>query len=130
MPIPDSIIVGLEIRQAEFGLVQKQKRWLLGLETSGLEGLAAVIGALTVTTRLGRKNAALLAAAGQKEFPAQHSWLRWQRSRRLERRSASGRSTTERVRNPSRWRWVKKVRVRSKQLSRIVMIFKPHRSAP
>jgi hypothetical protein len=75
MPIPDPTIVGLGIRQAEFGLVQKQKRGLLGLETAGLEGLAAVIGALAVGARLGWKNAALLAATGQEEFPAQHSGL-------------------------------------------------------
>jgi hypothetical protein len=73
MPIPDATIVGLGIGQTEFGLVQKQKRWLLGLETVGLEGLAAMISALAMAARLGRKNAALLAATGQEEFPAQHS---------------------------------------------------------
>ncbi|MGA2606055.1 MAG: hypothetical protein ABSH01_01205 [Terriglobia bacterium] len=75
MAIPEALIVGLGVRQAEFGLVQKQKRGLLGLETTGLEGLAAVIRALPVTARLGRKNTGLLAATGQEEFPAQHSWL-------------------------------------------------------
>jgi hypothetical protein len=75
MPVPDAPIVGLGIRQAEFGLVQKQKRRLLGLETIGLEGLAAMICALALTARRGRKNTALLAATGQEEFPAQHSWL-------------------------------------------------------
>jgi hypothetical protein len=75
MPIPDAAIVGLAIRQAEFGLVEKQKRRLLGLETIGLEGLAAVIYALAVTARLGRKNTGLLAATWQKEFPAQHACL-------------------------------------------------------
>jgi hypothetical protein len=70
MPIPEALIVGLGVRQAESGLVQKQKRGLLGLKAIGLEGLAAVIRALAVTARLGRKNAALLAAARQEEFPA------------------------------------------------------------
>jgi hypothetical protein len=78
MPVPGAAIVGLGVRQAEFGLVQKQKRGLLRLETNGLEGLAAVISALAVSARLGRKNAALLAAARQEEFPAQHDGLRWQ----------------------------------------------------
>jgi hypothetical protein len=55
MPVPDAGIVGLGVRQAEFGLVQKQERWLPGLETTGLEGLAEVISALAVTARLGRK---------------------------------------------------------------------------
>jgi hypothetical protein len=71
MPVPDTAIVGLGVRQAEFGLVQKQKRWLLGLETTGFEGLAAVISALAASARLDRKNAALLAAARQEVFPAQ-----------------------------------------------------------
>jgi hypothetical protein len=75
MPIPDALVLGLGFRQAESGLIQKQKRRLLGLETTGLEGLAAVVGAVAMTARLGRKNAALLAATGQDEFWAQHSWL-------------------------------------------------------
>jgi hypothetical protein len=78
MPIPHAAIVGLGVRQAEFGLVKKQERGLLRLKTTGLEGLAAVIHALAVTARLGRKNAALLAATRQEEFPAQHAWLCWQ----------------------------------------------------
>jgi hypothetical protein len=99
MPIPDAPIVGLGVRQAESGLVQKQKRGLLGLKTTGLEGLAAVIRALAVTAPLGRKNAALLAAAGQEEFPAQRSWMGSQRSTRFERRSTSGRSTMKSARS-------------------------------
>jgi hypothetical protein len=75
MPIPDALIVGLGVGQAEFGLVEKQERRLLGLETNGLLGLAAVIRALPLTTRLGRKNATLLAATGQQELWAHHSWL-------------------------------------------------------
>jgi hypothetical protein len=78
MPVPDAAIVGLGVRQAEFGLVQKQKRGLLGLETTGLQGLAEVISALAVSARLGRKDAALLAASRQEGFPAQHAWLCWQ----------------------------------------------------
>jgi hypothetical protein len=58
-------------------LVQKQKRGLLRLETNRLEGLAAVISALAVSARLGRKDAALLATARQEEFPEQHDGLRW-----------------------------------------------------
>ena len=61
MPISEALIVGLGVRQAEFGLVKKQKRGLLRLKTIGLEGLAAVIRAFAVTARLGRKNAALRA---------------------------------------------------------------------
>ena len=71
MPVPDAVIVRLGVGQAEFGLVQKQKRWLLGLETTGFEGLAAVISALAASARLDRKNAALLAAARREVFPAQ-----------------------------------------------------------
>jgi len=73
MPIPDAPIIGLSVRQAEFGLVKKQERGLLGLKTIGLEGLAAVMRTLAGAARLGRKNAALLAAAGQEEFPAPRS---------------------------------------------------------
>jgi hypothetical protein len=65
MAISDAPIVGLGIRQAEFGLVKKQGRGLQRLEASGLERLAAVIRALAVAARLRRKNAGLLAAAGQ-----------------------------------------------------------------
>jgi hypothetical protein len=101
MPIPEALIVGLGVRQAESGLVQKQKRGLLGLKTPGLEGLAAVIRALALTAPLGRKNAALLAAAGQEEFPAQRSRMCSHRSARFERRSASGRSTMK----PARSSW-------------------------
>ena len=104
MPIPDAPIVGLSVRQAEFGLVQKQKRGLLRLKTTRLEGLAAVIRALAVTARLGRKNAALLAAAGQEEFPAQRSRMCSQRSMRFERRSISGRSTRKSARSSLWWR--------------------------
>jgi hypothetical protein len=75
MSIPDALIVGLVIRQTESSLVEKQKRRLLGLETTGLEGLAAMVRALAATARLGGKNAALLAAPGQKEFRAHHPWL-------------------------------------------------------
>jgi hypothetical protein len=71
MPVPDAVIVRLGVGQAEFGLVQKQKRGLLGLEATGFEGLAAVIRALAVTAWLGRKNATLLTAARQEVFPAQ-----------------------------------------------------------
>jgi hypothetical protein len=92
MPVPDAAIVRLGVRQAEFGLIQKQKRWLLGLETTGFEALAAVMSALAVTARLGRKNAALLAAARQEVFPAQGGCLFPQGSMRFERRSTSGRS--------------------------------------
>jgi hypothetical protein len=99
MPIPEALIVRLGVRQAEPGLVQQQKRRLLGLKTIGLEGLAAVIHALAVAPRLGRKNAALLAAAGQEEFPAQRSGMRPQRSMRFERRSTSGRSTMKSARS-------------------------------
>jgi hypothetical protein len=73
MPILEAGIVGLGLRQAEFGLVEKQKRWLLRLETTGLEGLSAVIRALAVSPPLGWKNAALLAATGPEEFWAHHS---------------------------------------------------------
>jgi hypothetical protein len=99
MPIPEALVVGLGIRQAESGLVQKQKSRLLGLKTMGLEGLAAVIRALAVTLRLGRKNAALLAAAGQEELPARRSGMCLQRSTRFERRSTSGRSTMKSARS-------------------------------
>jgi hypothetical protein len=78
MPISEALIVGLGIRQAEFGLVEEQKRGLLGLETTGLEGLAAVVQALPATARLGWKNTSLMAAAGQKELPAQRPTLCWQ----------------------------------------------------
>jgi hypothetical protein len=73
MPIPDALIIGLGIGEAEFGLVEKQKRRLLGLETTGFKGLAVMIRAFAATARLGRKNAALLAATGQGEFSAHHS---------------------------------------------------------
>jgi hypothetical protein len=75
MPVPEALIVGLGIRQTESGLVQKRRGRLLRLETTGLDGLAAVIRALAAATPLGRKNAALLAATGQEEFWAQHSRL-------------------------------------------------------
>jgi len=45
------------------------------LETTGLEGLAAVISALAATAPLSRKNAALLAATEEEEFRGQYSWL-------------------------------------------------------
>jgi len=99
VPIPEALIVGLGVRQAEPGLVQQQKRGLPGLKTIGLEGLATVIRALAVAPRLGRKNAALLAAAGQEEFPAQRSGMCPQRSMRFERRSTSGRSTMKSARS-------------------------------
>jgi hypothetical protein len=104
MPISEALIVGLGVRQAEFGLVKKQKRGLLRLKTIGLEGLAAVIRAFAVTARLGRKNAALLAAAGQEEFPAQRSWMCSQRRMRFERRSTSGLSTMKSARSSLWWR--------------------------
>jgi hypothetical protein len=75
MAISDATVVGLGIRQAEFGLVEKQGRWLQTLETNGLDGLAAVIRALAVRAPLGGKNAALLAATGQEQFWAHYSWL-------------------------------------------------------
>jgi hypothetical protein len=116
MPVPEALIIGLGIRQAEFGLIEKQKRWLLGLETTGLEGLAAVIRALAVATPLGRKNTALLAATGQEEFWAHHSWLCSPRSTGHERRSNCGRSTTEFVRGSLWCRRVKHMRVRRKDI--------------
>jgi len=70
MPVPEALIVGLGIRQAEFGLFEKQRRRLLGLETIRLEPLAAVVGALPLAAWLARKDAAFLAAAGQGEPPA------------------------------------------------------------
>jgi hypothetical protein len=48
---------------------------------------------------LSRKNAALLAAAGQEEFPAQHSRMCSRRSMRSERRSTSGRSPMKSARS-------------------------------
>ena len=71
MPVPHPLIVGLGIRQAESGLVEKQERGLFRLKTIGLEGLAAVIGALAITAPLGRKHAALPAAARREVFRAQ-----------------------------------------------------------
>jgi hypothetical protein len=68
MPVPEALIVRLGIGQAEFGLLEKQKRRLLGLETTRLEGLATVVGALALSARLAGKNAALLAATGREEF--------------------------------------------------------------
>jgi len=64
IPISGARIIGLGIRQAEFGLVKKQGRGLHGLEATGLERQAAVVRALTVTARLSWKNAGLLAATG------------------------------------------------------------------
>jgi hypothetical protein len=67
MAVPDATIIGFGIRQAEFGLVKKQKRRLQRLETIRLEGLAAVISAFAAAAGLGRKDARLLAATGQEE---------------------------------------------------------------
>jgi hypothetical protein len=130
MPVPDPPIVGLVVRQAEFGLVQKQKSGLLRLKTNGIEGLAAMIRALAVTARLSRKNARLLAAAGQKEFAAQRSRERRQQSTGFERRSASGRSTMKPARSwlGRRLRW--NGEVRPKHMGSLVMAFKPHGNAP
>jgi len=71
MPVSHATVIRLGIRQAEFGLVKKQKRRLQRLEPPGLERLAAVIRALAATARLSRKNAGLLAATGREELPAQ-----------------------------------------------------------
>jgi hypothetical protein len=57
-------IVRLGIRQAEFGLVEKQERWLKGLEAPRFIRLEAVIRALAVSARLSRKNARFVAATG------------------------------------------------------------------
>jgi hypothetical protein len=70
MPVPEALIFGLRIREAEFGLLEKQERRLLGLETTRLEGLAAVVGTLALSARLAGKNAPLLAATGRDEFRA------------------------------------------------------------
>jgi hypothetical protein len=64
IPIADARIIGLGIRQAEFGLVKKQRRGLQGLEASGLERLAAVVRALATAAGLSRKNTGLLGATG------------------------------------------------------------------
>jgi hypothetical protein len=67
MAVPDTTIVGFGIRQAEFGLVKKQERRLQRLETTRIEGLAAVISAFAAAAGLSRKDARLLAATGQEE---------------------------------------------------------------
>jgi hypothetical protein len=124
MPIPETLIVGLGIGQAEFGLVEKQKRRLLGLETTRLQGLAAVIGALAVAVWLGRKNAALPATTGQKEFAAQHCWMCAQRGRRLEGPRASRHGRRERVRGSWWGRWDNDAKLGLKRLGCLVMAFK------
>ena len=68
MAVLDTTIIGFGIRQAEFGLVKKQKRRLQRLETIRLEGLAAVIGALAAAAELSGKDARLLAAARRKKI--------------------------------------------------------------
>jgi hypothetical protein len=130
MPIRDAPIVGLGVRQAEFGLVEKQKRGLLGLKTIGLEGLATVIRALALTAPLGRKNAALLAAPGQEEFPAQRSWICSQRNTSFERRPASGRRSMKSARSSLWRRRLYDAKVRPKHICSFVMAFKQHRNAP
>ena len=57
-------VVGLRIRQAEPGLVKQQVRWLQGLETTGFNGLAAVVRALAVCARLSWENARLVGTSG------------------------------------------------------------------
>jgi hypothetical protein len=104
MPIPDARIVRLRVRQAEPGLVQKQKRGLLGLETTGFEGLSAVIRAFAVTARLGRKNATLPAAAGQIDLPTQHSLRCALRSMSSERRLNFSHLTMKPSRSSRAWR--------------------------
>jgi len=57
MPVLHAPIIGLSIRQAESGLVEKQGRWLQRLETTGFNELAAVIYALAVCAGLSWENA-------------------------------------------------------------------------
>jgi len=57
-------VVRLGIRQAEFGLVKKQERWLQRLEATRFNGLAAMISALAMSAGLSWKNARFVAAAG------------------------------------------------------------------
>ena len=64
IPISGARIIGLGIRQAEFGLVKKQERGLHGLEATGLERQAAVVRTLTTAAGLSWKDAGLLAATG------------------------------------------------------------------
>jgi hypothetical protein len=87
-------IVGLGIRQAEFGLVEKQGRWLQGLEATRFCGLATVIRALSVSAGLSWKNARFVAATGDVGLPTQRSGLATQRRTRLER-ADSRRLTSE-----------------------------------
>ena len=68
MPVRDARVVGLAIRQAEFSLIQKQERGLMGMEISWLERLAAVIGALAIVARLAREYTAFVATARCEEF--------------------------------------------------------------
>jgi hypothetical protein len=72
-------IVGLFIRQAEFGLVEKQGRWLQGLEATRFCGLAAMIGALAASAGLSWKNARFVAASGDVGLATQRSGLATQR---------------------------------------------------
>ena len=72
-------VVGLGIRQAEFGLVEKQGRWLQGLEATRFCGLAAMIRALASSARLSWKNARFVAATGDAGLPTQRSCLATQR---------------------------------------------------
>jgi len=72
-------VVGLGVRQAEFGLVEKQGRWLQGLEATRFCELATMIRALAVSAGLSWKNARFVAAAGDAGLPTQRSGLATQR---------------------------------------------------
>ena len=58
-------IVGFGIRQAESSLVKKQGRRLQRLEAGRLDGLAAVVRALSVCAPLSRKDTSLVATTGR-----------------------------------------------------------------
>jgi hypothetical protein len=89
------------------------------LETTGLEGLAAMISALAAPSWVGRKDAALPAATGKGEFSQQHAGL-----------GGGQRTASEFVRGPLRRHLMKDRRVRSNHLCSFVMVFKQHRYAP
>ena len=125
MPVPDAAIVRLGVRQAEFGLIQKQKRWLLGLETTGFEALAAVMSALAVTARLGREDAALPAAARQGMLQAQAGC-----SMRFEQRSSPGRCAVRSMRWLSWWQRVQHANGRRQNIDSFLIVFEKHRMAP
>ena len=74
-----SPIVGLGIRQAEFGLVEKQGRGLQRLEATRFCGLATVVHALAVSGGLSWENARFVAATRDIGFPTQRSGLATQR---------------------------------------------------